>query len=109
MGADRHLAEDVEPVGTEGDPDYAPGGAANGSDSLLYEVPLAELGGEPAEIRATLYYQAIPPFFLQDRFCTAKGLDTKRLYYLAGKLDTGGSPIQDWKLKVGQTVKATVP
>lgn len=72
-------------------------------------MPLAELGGEPAEIRATLYYQAIPPFFLQDRFCTAKGLDTKRLYYLAGKLDTGGSPIQDWKLKVGQTVKATVP
>ena len=63
----------------------------------------------PTEIRATLYYQAIPPFFLQDRFCTAKGLDTQRLYYLSGKLDTAGGPIQSWKLKVGQTAKIAVP
>jgi hypothetical protein len=37
--------------------------------------------------------------FLQDRFCTAKGDDTKRFYHLAGKLDVDGSPIEDWKLK----------
>jgi len=109
FGANAELAEDVAPVGTEGDPDYAPDEEASGADSVLYEVPLSALDGEPAEIRATLYYQAIPPFFLQDRFCTAKGTDTTRLYYLAGKLDTGPGPIQDWKLKVGRTIKASVP
>ena len=72
-------------------------------------MPLTEIEGEPAELRATLYYQAIPPFFLQDRFCTAKGADTARLYYLAGKLDTAGGPIQNWKLQVGQAAKAPVP
>lgn len=109
FGANQELAEDVAPVGTGDDPDYAASGEASGADTILYQVPLAELDGEPAEIRATLYYQAIPPFFLQDRFCTAKGTDTQRLYYLAGKLDTAGGPIQNWKLRVGQTVKASVP
>jgi hypothetical protein len=109
LGANEDLAEDVEPVGTGDDPDHAPEGEASGTDSLVYQVPLSALDGEPAEIRATLYYQAIPPFFLQDRFCTAKSLDTKRLYYLAGKLDTGGGPIQNWKLQVGRTIKASVP
>jgi len=109
LGANAELAEDVGPVGTDGDPDYAGDGTADGTDSVLYQIPLSALDGAAAEIRATLYYQAIPPFFLQDRFCTAKGPDTKRLYYLAGKLDTGPGPIQNWKLKVGQTVKASVP
>jgi len=109
LGASAELAEDVAPVGTDGDPDYAEENESAGEDVLLYQIPLAEIGGEPAEIRATLYYQAIPPFFLQDRFCTAKGLDTQRLYYLAGKLDTAGGPIQSWKLKVGQTAKIAVP
>jgi hypothetical protein len=105
LGANQELAEDVAPTGTGGDPDYDQGG----EDTILYRVPLAEIAGEPAEVRATLYYQAIPPFFLQDRFCTAKSEDTKRLYYLAGKLDTGGGPIENWKLKVGQTAQAPVP
>ena len=109
LGAKADLAEDVEPVGVGDDPDYAETGESAGGDTILYQVPLAEIAGEPAEVRATLYYQAIPPFFLQERFCTAKSADTKRLYYLAGKLDTGGGPIQNWKLKVGQTARASVP
>lgn len=109
LGAKPDLAEDVAPVGTDDDPDYAPSGEASGEDTVLYQVPLTGLEREPAEIRATLYYQAIPPFFLQDRFCTAKGLDTKRLYYVAGKLDTADGPIRHWKLKVGQTASAPVP
>ena len=40
---------------------------------------------------------------------TARGQDTKRLYYLAGKLDTAEGPIKGWKLKVGQTAKVAVP
>ena len=69
--------------GVGDDPDCAQGGG----DETLYRIPLAELGGEPASVRAALYYQATPPYYLQDRFCTSKSEDTKRLYYIAGKLD----------------------
>ena len=96
LGAGPDLAEDTDPVGVSDDPDYRTGGG----DSLVYRVPLAELGGKPAALQATLYYQPTPPFFLQDRFCTSDGDDTKRLYYLAGKLDLAGTPAQDWKLRV---------
>lgn len=109
LGANMHLAEDVAPVGTDGDPDFEPAEEASGQDTIRYQIPLESLDGEPAEIRASLYYQAIPPFFLQDRFCTARGPDTKRLYYLAGKLDVSEGPIKGWKLKVGRTAKAEIP
>ena len=60
-------------------------------------------------MQATLYYQATPPFYLQDRFCTSDSEDTKRLYYLAGKLDVAGTPAQDWKLRVVTSGPVTVP
>ena len=46
---------------------------------------------QPAAVQATLYYQATPPFYLQDRFCTSSSKDTKRLYYVAGKLNLAGA------------------
>ncbi|MEZ5874547.1 MAG: hypothetical protein R3D30_06855 [Hyphomicrobiales bacterium] len=104
LGAKQDLAEDVAPVAIGDDPDYAEGGR----DTVRYQIPLADIAGEPAEVRATLYYQATPPFFLQDRFCTSKSADTKRLYYLTGKLKTGSGPIHDWKLQVGKTARAPV-
>ena len=58
-------------------------------------------------MQATLYYQAIPPFYLQDRFCTAKGADTERLYFLAGRLNLAGTAAEGWKLKVVSS--GTVP
>jgi hypothetical protein len=70
---------------------------------LTYEVPLAALGGRPAAVQATLQYQAIPPFYLQDRFCTADGDDTRRLYFLAGHLNLQGTAAEDWKLAVVTT------
>ncbi len=105
FGAKPDLAEEVAPSGVGDDPDYAQGGG----DATLYRVPLAELGGEPATVRASLYYQATPPYYLQDRFCTSNSEDTKRLYYVAGKLDVSAPPIKDWKLQVGQTAEAPVP
>jgi hypothetical protein len=72
-------------------------------------VPLTELVGTPAAVQATLYYQPTPPFYLQDRFCTANGDDTKRLYYLTGKVDLTGSTAQDWKLRVVTSGPVTVP
>ena len=75
----------------------------------IYRVPLAELAGKPAAVQATLYYQPTPPFYLQDRFCTSNSKDTKRLYYVAGKLDLVGHAAQDWKLRVVTSGPVTVP
>jgi hypothetical protein len=87
------------------DPWYQPvseGGLGGGGDALTYAVPLADLAGvKPASVRVTLYYQAIPPFYLQDRFCTTpKGPDTLRLYFLAGHVNLDGTRAEGWKLKV---------
>lgn len=99
LGAGADLADDVEPFGVEDDPDYQEGGG----DSLVYEIDPAELSGVPAAMRATLYYQATPPFYLQDRFCTSKSEDTRRLYFLAGHLNLEGTAAQSWKLEVVST------
>jgi hypothetical protein len=96
LGADRAMAQEAGPVAVDDDPDYAGGG----SDTLLYRVPLAQLAGKPAHVKATLYYQATPPYFLQDRFCTSSSADTQRLYYMAGHLELEGTPAQDWKLRL---------
>jgi hypothetical protein len=107
LGADDLMALESGPDEATGknDPDYQRGG----SDSLIYRVPLAELTGRPASVQATLYYQATPPFFLQDRFCTSKSVDTQRFYYLAGKLSLAGTPAADWKLRVVTSGPVTVP
>ena len=99
LGANADLAEDVEPYGVDKDPDYREGGG----DSLVYEVDLAGLSGKPAAVQATLYYQATPPYYLQDRFCTSQSEDTQRLYFLAGHLNLEGTEAQGWKLEVVST------
>ena len=96
LGAGEDLARDVEPYGVGDDPDYREGGG----DSLLYEIDLAGLQGTPAAVEATLYYQAIPPFYLQDRFCTSQSQDTQRLYFLAGHLNLEGTEAESWKLEL---------
>jgi hypothetical protein len=46
----------------------------------------------PAAVQAVLYYRAVPPFYLQDRFCTAKGSDAE---LLAGHLNLAGTQPRD--------------
>ncbi len=99
LGAGADLAEDAGPTATGDDPDYREGGA----DRLTYRVALSELQGQPSAVSATLFYQAIPPYFLQDRFCTARGTDTDRLRYLAGFLDLSDTRASDWKLELVST------
>ena len=105
LGAGEDLAVDAGPTGVEDDPDYVTGGG----DSLTYRIPIADLakGLRPAAVQAILYYQATPPFYLQDRFCTAKGADTERLGFLAGHLNLAGTQAEGWKLKVVSS--GTVP
>jgi hypothetical protein len=99
LGAKEDLAEDVGPTAVGDDPDYRTGG----SDALVYEVDLSEVEGRPAAVQATLYYQATPPFYLQDRFCTSNSDDTQRLYFLASHLNLTGTAAEDWKLEVVST------
>lgn len=109
-GDGEELAEDAGPHAVGDDPDYVHGGG----DSLRYVVDLSELSGaevpgRPAAVRATLYYQAIPPFFLQDRFCTSRSRDTRRLYFLAGHLNLEGTAAEGWKLEVVSSGAVKVP
>ena len=107
LGAKDDMAEDTEPVGVGDDPDYRNGGR----DALIYRVPLAALAdkAKPASVKATLYYQATPPFFLQDRFCTSQSADTKRLYYMTAKLKLDREPVQDWKFRLVTSGPVAVP
>ncbi len=105
LGAGEDLVREVGASGVGDDPDYV----AGGGDTLRYEVPLAGLAGRPASVRATLHYQSIPPFYLQDRFCTARGDDTERLYFLAGHLNLQGTAAEDWKLEVVSTGPVALP
>ena len=100
---DQNLAVAVSPEGEAArDPDYQNG---SGKDRLRYVVK--GLAAKPALVTAQMYYQAIPPFYQQDRYCTATKADgtpvtdTERLRYLAGHLDLGGTAAEGWKLRVG--------
>ena len=108
LGAGREMGEDAGTTAVD-DADYAtPPSGASGIDRLTYTVDLGDLNGTPASVRAWLNYQATPPFYLQDRFCTAQGKDRDRLFYLAGHLDLDSTPAADWSLTVGETVSVEI-
>ncbi len=79
------------------DPDYDTGGG----DSLVYALSTQELNGQvPSSIQSTLYYQATPPFFLQDRFCNGEGVNRDRLYSLSRMLNVEDSAIDNWSFRL---------
>ena len=84
------------------DPRYTDG---SGSDELTYRVALpADVDRSRLRVKATLYYQAIPPYFLQSLFETAPaGIATQRLHYICSNIDLRGTLIEDWKLAVTST------
>jgi Cytochrome P460 len=92
------------------DPSYLDG---SGTSVVRYEVPLSALpkGTDPSKLtmKATLYYQSIPPYYLMQRFEQApNAAATQRLLYLTSRLDTKGTPIENWKLLIAST-PAAVP
>ncbi len=95
-------AEITHPCGTEEDDDYRSG---EGKDVITYEVPLGQASKLPLTVSATLYYQALPPYYLQQRFELTDKPDSQRLYYLINRLDQTNTAITDWKLKIGQDSK----
>lgn len=105
LGAHRDLAEESGPKGVGNAPGYETGGFS----SVAYRVRLDGLKAKPATVVATLHYQATPPYFLQDRFCTAKGTDTGRLAFIASGLDVTKGPTAGWKLETVTTGAVRVP
>ncbi|HEX2686240.1 MAG TPA: hypothetical protein VHN14_06460, partial [Kofleriaceae bacterium] len=110
VAMDENLGVAVGPEGDAArDPDYNNG---SGIDRLRYVV--RGLKGKPAKISVQLHYQSIPPFYQQDRYCTAvhaKGTpitDTARLKYLAAHLDLSGTAAEGWKLRVGPRLEQSV-
>ena len=86
------------------DPSYQDG---SGSDTVTYQVTLPpNTNPDQLEVRATLYYQAIPPYFLRNLFETAPdGPATKRLHFLLSHANLNNTPIKNWKLPIQSVTK----
>lgn len=71
------------------DPRYADG---SGSDEVVYRMELpADVDPSRLQVRATLYYQAVPPYYLRNLFETAPdGPATRRLHAMFIHLDLKG-------------------
>lgn len=77
---------------------------SKGADRIVYRIPLSRVRGA-TQVRATLFYQAIPPYYLAQRFgipCASPFAgecdETRRLAFLTSRLRTQGTPIDNWKL-----------
>ncbi|HYO56259.1 hypothetical protein [Archangium sp.] len=102
------VPDGLEPHGVGGDLEYPDdGSAACGCDVVTYKVPLAAVTSH-ARMRARLHYQAIPPYYLRDRFSVSLP-DARRLYQIASHLDTKSpaSVIPGWKLPLTEAVRAS--
>ncbi|MBV1859842.1 MAG: hypothetical protein KUG77_15630 [Nannocystaceae bacterium] len=96
------------------DPDYADP-KRTGQDQLTYVIALDPASlAQVANINVTLYYQAIPPAYLQERFRDAnrgpkEKSEIERLYYLTSHLNTAAEDLGDsevipqWKLELAAT------
>jgi len=95
---------ETHPVKVGNDPAYANG---SGTNIVRYEVPLQGINVTKLNVKATLYYQSIPPYYLNDRFREAPNEPaTRRLYYLTSNLQTKGTPIENWKLQIATVSKS---
>ena len=70
---------------------------------------MSQLAKPPATVKATLYYQATPPYYLQDRFCTSNSADTQRSALHDREAQLDGTPAQDWKLRLVDSGPVSVP
>ncbi len=90
-----------------------------GADTIEYRIPLdPDTLSRADHVQVTLYYQSIPPFYLQDRFHDAsQGAahqdDIKRLYYITSHLnlddaksESGEAVLKGWKLRIARAVRA---
>ncbi len=81
------------------DPRYQDG---SGSDQIGYRMKLSEsVARDRIRVTATLYYQAIPPYFLKNIFDTVPDSPAAiRLHAICSNLKLQGTAIENWKLKI---------
>ncbi|WP_020210560.1 hypothetical protein [Gilvimarinus chinensis] len=104
--------EATDPHFVADDPDYRDQGMGFvGKDSLQYRIPLADhYRDKPLTVTATMYYQAIPPYWLKQRFDLApEGEATQRLHYLASRLDLNETVLEQWKFKLNTAEARVTP
>jgi len=100
---DGPYADETHSVGTGGDPSYTNG---SGGSVVSYRIPMnAKLNGA-AQVRATLYYQTIPPYYLRQRKETGQGSDTQRLLQFQQDLKVTGTPVENWRLTLASNTAA---
>jgi hypothetical protein len=98
---DGPFGEFTRPHGdAERDPEYINRTGATGADRITYRIPLDERTRGAVSVRVTLNYQAIPPYYLQERFRIGKGAETQRLAFLTSHLNVEKTPIDGWKLPI---------
>ena len=92
---------------TGDDPYYADPFGSKGQSVVRYQITLpAGTKLEDVSVTAQLYYQAIPPYYLRQRFEQApEGQGTQRLLFITQALDTTKTPFPNWKLLVAQAHK----
>jgi mono/diheme cytochrome c family protein len=90
------------------DPDYHDG---RGTDRVVYRMTLPPgVDAATCTVQATLYYQAVPPYYLDQRFRAAPDGDaTRRLYFLTSNLKLDGTAAGNWKLPIVSTVAPVGP
>lgn len=95
----KEFLEATRPEGVWDDPRY---GNGSGTSLVRYELTLPQsVNPNNLSVRATLYFQSIPPYYLNDRFTQAPDAPaTRRLYYLTSNLRPQGTAMENWKVKV---------
>ena len=90
-------------VPTTGSPGYYNG---NGSDLVTYRMP-ATIAAQVKSVRATLNYQSIPPYYLQDRFnIGGNNPATATLRALVQYVDYSNTAVKGWKLPIASAAVA---
>lgn len=96
----RFLAATFPHGNAKDDIDYRNG---KGMDRVQYRIELPA-GVDPSNVtvRASLYYQNIPPYYLDQRFRIGKGEATRRLFYIASNLNLDDTPMENWKIRIAE-------
>ena len=79
----------MQPVGINDDPRYGDG---SGSDEIRYVVPLREVP-DAALVRATLYYQSIPPNNFKNGFRLVSVAERQGCINMLGHLNVTDLPM----------------
>lgn len=119
--SDKEPCGGTAPHGVIDDPRTHPNSAGyfngTGSDIVVYEVPFKLRTTQPITVTATLYYQTIPPYYLEQRYNGAPmGTVTKSLKYYVENLNVNRvdpdwklllneAPVKDWKLMIATRSK----